>query len=100
MDLHLSSIQPKKFLDLGKQGALCQGERGKARERKGNGGTGEDAGVVWRERGKTDRMGAREYCINGMDWPKRTWVWEEIFQGSNWSKRDRLNLKRGLLPWK
>ena len=52
MDLHLSSIQPKSFLHLGKQGALCQGETGKARVRKGNGEMRGDARVVGMKRGK------------------------------------------------
>ena len=51
MDLHLSSIQPKSFLHLGKQGALCQGETGEE-GKWGNGEMRGDARVVGMKRGK------------------------------------------------
>ena len=40
-----------------------------------------DARVVGKKRGKDGQDGGQGNCINGMDWPKRTWGCEEIFQG-------------------
>ena len=77
----------KNFLHLRKQGALYQEERRKTGERR------KDAGVVGREKGNVFLN------INGMDRPKNLRGWEWIFQGGNWPKKYRLNLKMELWPW-